>query len=97
MKTIILFFAVILAWLVPRIDLFISLFGSLCLSALALAFPAIIETCTFWSVQKKSQNMIMLVKNGLIVSFAVLGLISGTYMSVTDIIAYIRENNETSQ
>lgn len=33
---------------IPNLELFISLFGALCLSALGLAFPALIQICTHW-------------------------------------------------
>lgn len=40
--------AVLLAVAIPNLELFISLFGALCLSALGLAFPALIQICTHW-------------------------------------------------
>ncbi|XP_011307351.1 proton-coupled amino acid transporter 1 [Fopius arisanus] len=75
-----------LAMAVPRLELFISLFGALCLSALGLAFPAIIETCAFWSVQDSTQNCIMLAKNTSLILFGLLGLVVGTYTSLSKII-----------
>ncbi|ENN83228.1 hypothetical protein YQE_00413, partial [Dendroctonus ponderosae] len=41
-------FLVGLAVLIPYIDLFISLVGALCISALGLAFPAIFDSSTKW-------------------------------------------------
>jgi len=43
-----LFTVVLLAVAIPNLELFISLFGALCLSALGLAFPALIQICTHW-------------------------------------------------
>lgn len=42
------YFAVVLAVSVPLLGLFISLVGAFCLSALGIAFPAIIEMCAYW-------------------------------------------------
>ncbi|EDO63439.1 AGAP009894-PA, partial [Anopheles gambiae str. PEST] len=38
----------LLAVAIPRLGLFISLFGAFCLSALGIAFPAIMEICVLW-------------------------------------------------
>lgn len=76
-----------LAVAIPELELFISLFGALCLSGLGLGFPAIIQTCTFWNVYKGSQKYLMLAKNISLVLFGLLGLVVGTYTSLRDIIA----------
>lgn len=75
-----------LAVAIPQLDLFISLFGALCLSGLGLAFPAIIQTCTFWNVSSPTEKTLMLAKNMSLVLFGLLGLIVGTYTSLRDII-----------
>lgn len=72
---------------IPKLDLFISLFGALCLSGLGLAFPAIIQICTFWNVCDPTEKSLMLAKNMSLILFALLGLIVGTYTSLRDIIA----------
>ena len=81
------FFAVLLAVAIPNLELFISLFGALCLSALGLAFPAMIQTCTFWYQVKGCRKIWMIVKNLIIIIIGVLALIVGTYTSINDIIA----------
>lgn len=70
----------------PELDLFISLFGALCLSALGLAFPAFIQSCTYWYYVSDSERIRMLIKNIIVVIFGVLGLIVGTYTSLDGII-----------
>jgi proton-coupled amino acid transporter len=81
------FFAVLLAVAIPNLELFISLFGALCLSALGIAFPAIIETSTFWySINSTSSFYSMLARNTFLVVFSLLGLVAGTYTSLSDII-----------
>lgn len=77
---------VLLAVAIPQLDLFISLFGALCLSGLGLAFPAIIQICTFWTVCDRTERSIMVAKNMSLVLFGILGLIVGTYTSLRDII-----------
>lgn len=78
-----LFHKVILAILIPKLDLFISLFGALCLSSLGLAFPALIETCVFLKKQKSvTAKTVMIVKNFIIGIFGLAGFIIGTSTSV---------------
>lgn len=80
-------FPVVLAVAIPELDLFISLFGAFCLSALGLAFPAIIEMCTFWKVVAPTEKKIMVAKNMCLVLMGALGLVAGTYTSIRDIVA----------
>ncbi|CAG4977882.1 unnamed protein product [Colias eurytheme] len=71
---------------VPELDLFISLFGALCLSALGLAFPAFIQSCTYWYYVSDSERMRMIIKNVIVVLFGALGLVVGTWTSLDGII-----------
>jgi proton-coupled amino acid transporter len=78
---------VLLAVAIPNLELFISLFGALCLAALGVAFPAMIETCTFWYSTKSSCSFYcMLARNTLLIIFSLFGLVVGTYTSLSDII-----------
>ncbi|XP_046389906.1 proton-coupled amino acid transporter-like protein CG1139 [Ischnura elegans] len=47
-RTAIVITTFLLAVAVPRLELFISLFGALCLSALGIIFPPLIEICILW-------------------------------------------------
>ncbi|CAB3258851.1 unnamed protein product [Arctia plantaginis] len=71
---------------VPSLELFISLFGALCLSALGLAFPAFIQSCTYWYYVSRSERIRMIVKNAIVVVFGILGLVVGTWTSLDRII-----------
>ncbi|KAF5294462.1 hypothetical protein FQR65_LT01588 [Abscondita terminalis] len=71
---------------VPALDLFISLFGALCLSALGITIPAAVETSTYWYQRDGISFYFMVIKNSLLIGFSVLGLVSGTYISIHDII-----------
>lgn len=83
-KTI--FFPVLLAVAIPKLDLFISLFGALCLSALGLAFPALIETCIYYDQKSGAAKQFMIIKNVIIALFGVAGFIIGTYTSLSAIV-----------
>lgn len=82
------FVADLLAVAVPALDLFISLFGALCLSALGLAFPALIQSCVWWKYQTNSERWLMGIKNSFLVLVGISGLIIGTYTSLD---ALVRE------
>lgn len=79
-------FTFLVAAAVPELGLFISLFGAFCLSILGLAFPAIMELCVLWPDKLGALNWIMWKDIGLVI-FALVGLTSGTYSSMVDIIA----------
>lgn len=55
------------------------------MSALGIAFPAIIEICVMWP-DKLGPGKVFLVKNILLIIFGVIGLIVGTYVSLVDIV-----------
>ncbi|GLH07328.1 Proton-coupled amino acid transporter 1 [Gryllus bimaculatus] len=76
----------LLAVAVPNLELFISLFGALCLSALGIAFPAIIQTAVFWYHQDTKSFWIMVTKNTILVFFSLIGLVTGTYTSIMGLI-----------
>lgn len=74
----------LLAVAIPRLGLFISLFGALCLSALGIVFPAIMELCVKWP-NFGSCNYIVY-KDVLLIIFGLIGLVAGTYTALRDII-----------
>ncbi|XP_044255726.1 proton-coupled amino acid transporter-like protein CG1139 [Tribolium madens] len=80
-----------LAVAIPKLDLFISLFGAFCLSALGLAFPAIIQTSTFWNSLTGFSGRMIIAKNCAIVIFGIIGLVVGTYTSLQKIVEFFNE------
>lgn len=76
---------VLLAVAIPRLGLFISLFGAFCLSALGIAFPAIMDICVKWPDNFGTMKW-KLWKNILLVLCGIFGLLSGTYSSISEII-----------
>lgn len=90
-------FIVVLAASIPLLGLFISLFGAFCLSALGIAFPAIMEICVNYS---DNLTKTCLIKNSLLIIFGVVGLLAGSYSSLSEIILKLSEVpvalNETS-
>ncbi|KAH0948889.1 hypothetical protein HN011_005914 [Eciton burchellii] len=85
-RTLVTLATFVLAIAIPRLGLFISLFGALCLSALGIAFPAIIEICVQWPENDFGPLKFMLIKNILLIVFGLLGLVVGTYVSIVDIV-----------
>lgn len=73
--------AVVLAVAIPKLDLFITLFGALCLSILGVAFPAIIDTLVFGKEFSGHQANFMYAKNIAIVAFGLFALVSGVSTS----------------
>ncbi|XP_047543441.1 proton-coupled amino acid transporter-like protein CG1139 [Vanessa atalanta] len=71
---------------IPNLGPFISLVGALCLSFLGLIFPAVIETVTFWDRPNGlGRYNWVLWKNMFLVSFGILGFLTGSYVSILDI------------
>lgn len=69
---------VIVAVVVPELDLFISLVGALCLSTVGIAFPAMITMLVKWKYRHDTFNYTLtLIAQGVIFSIAVMILITG--------------------
>ncbi|EDV91934.1 proton-coupled amino acid transporter 4 isoform X2 [Drosophila grimshawi] len=73
------------ALVVPKLNLFISLIGALCSTSLAFVIPVIIDFVTRTQVPKGLGTLIYL-KNIGILTIALLGIITGTYQSIVEII-----------
>ncbi|KAL0279968.1 UNVERIFIED_CONTAM: hypothetical protein PYX00_001406 [Menopon gallinae] len=86
LRTVLVLTTFLLAVAIPNLELFISLFGALCLSALGIAFPAIIELCVYWPDQLGTCKYI-LIKDILLILCGIVGLVVGTYCAVKDIVA----------
>ncbi|CRK95552.1 CLUMA_CG009017, isoform A [Clunio marinus] len=86
LRIVITIFTFMVAAAVPELGLFISLFGAFCLSILGLAFPALMELCVLYPDKLGKLNWVMWKDIGLII-FAMIGLVSGTYSSLRNIIA----------
>uniref|UniRef100_A0A7G3ABM4 Putative amino acid transporter n=1 Tax=Lutzomyia longipalpis TaxID=7200 RepID=A0A7G3ABM4_LUTLO len=84
-RIVVVIMTFLLAVAIPRLGLFISLFGALCLSALGLAFPAIMEICVLWP-DKLGPCRFVLYRDIALIIFGIVGLVAGTYVSVRDII-----------
>lgn len=79
---------------IPNLELFISLFGALCLSALGLCFPAWIQFCIHWYEYKGKQKVWLVISNVFIVIVGLTGLVVGTYTSLNDIIVTVFQGGE---
>ena len=78
-------FLVIAGIIVPLLDLYMSLFGAFCLSALGIIFPAVIEICTKWAGTLKFRK-IMLFKNIIIITLGFIGMAIGTFVNLVKIL-----------
>lgn len=83
-------FTFCLAILVPKIDLFISLVGSIASSTLAIIIPPILDLVVFWPESNRSKPK--LIKNILIILFGIYIFIAGTWVSMNDIIKYLMKS-----
>lgn len=75
----------VLAVAVPRLGLFISLFGALCLSALGICFPALMEMCVSFP-DKFGPGRVRLLKDVLLFIVGVVGMVAGTYTALLSIV-----------
>ena len=70
--------------LIPKIDLFLGLFGSVSASTIALIFPALLDLVLFWQISKYS--LAKLFKILFIILFGIYIFIAGLYNSIYDLI-----------
>lgn len=79
---------------IPHLGPFISLVGAVCLSTLGLMFPAVIEMVTFWDIPGGlgTYNW-KIYKNLAVIAFGLLGFVTGTYVSVEEIIAEFHKHS----
>uniref|UniRef100_I3M8Q7 Solute carrier family 36 member 2 n=1 Tax=Ictidomys tridecemlineatus TaxID=43179 RepID=I3M8Q7_ICTTR len=73
----------ILAVLVPRLDLVLSLVGSVSSSALALIIPPLLEITTYYS---EGMNPLTIAKDALISILGFVGFVVGTYQALDELI-----------
>ena len=73
----------ILAILIPRLDLVISLVGSVSSSALALIIPPLLEITTYYS---EGMSPITIVKDALISILGFVGCVVGTCLTLYELI-----------
>ena len=73
----------------PDLGDLISLIGALASSALALIFPALLEILAFWPFGGEGHRQLeaWLIKDVLIILLGAIGLLFGTYASLSNIIA----------
>ncbi|KAL1517831.1 hypothetical protein ABEB36_001547 [Hypothenemus hampei] len=82
----------VLAISVPLLGLFISLVGSFCLSALGIAFPALIELCANWPEKSNPRTWIFW-QDMLLIVIGVIGLSAGSYSAIYEIARQLSSGN----
>lgn len=82
-RTVLVLFTFGVAIAVPKLDLFISLFGALCLAALGLVFPALIDICVTWP--NTGRYHWIAIRDVLIFVFGLCALAIGSYTALRDI------------
>lgn len=81
-ESLLLNIAVLLAVLIPHLDLMISLIGAFSSCALAILFPAIFELLCYWD----QLTFKLVLKDVSIIIFGLLGFVAGTVTTLVEII-----------
>lgn len=77
----------LLAYFIPRIDLFIALIGAVASSTLAVIVPVLLDLFVFWPMGGYCKKQ--LTKDLLILAFGIYIFIAGSYCSINDIVNYL--------
>ena len=84
-----------LAAIIPELDLFISLVGSVCLSTIALIAPSILHSVTYWNeLSNNPTGRMRLGLNAFISFVGFAGFLAGGYTSLEEIITYFSSGVE---
>ncbi|KAG4068674.1 hypothetical protein HA402_002365 [Bradysia odoriphaga] len=83
-RTFMVFVTFVIAELVPHLNIFISLVGALCSTALALVFPPLIQLVLAWGTPD-GPSAFLIAKNGFILTFSIFGFVTGTYESISSL------------
>merc|ERR1712150_243980 len=82
-------FTFAMAAAIPKLDLFISLVGSVSSSTLALMAPSILHTVTYWNeLREKPSGKFIILRNLFLFCLGFVGFIAGGFTSLSNIIAY---------
>ncbi|XP_068428175.1 proton-coupled amino acid transporter 1 isoform X2 [Clinocottus analis] len=92
LRTVMVVFTCALAVLIPELDLVISLVGSFSSSFLALIFPPILQILTFHS--EGAMSLPTAAKNVVITLIGLIGFLTGTYVTIEQIIARNAQKHE---
>lgn len=82
--------ACLIASTIPYLGLIISLLGTFCLSILGIAFPALMDICVSWPHELGYRKWVLW-KNIVLIILAILGLIFGSYSSMSEIITDLKK------
>merc|ERR1712043_159215 len=91
-------FTFALAAAIPKLDLFISLVGSISSSTLALMAPPIIHSLTYWTdLRSSTLGKMLIFRNVFLFCLGFVGFIAGSFVSLSNIIAYFNGMDDRKQ
>jgi hypothetical protein len=85
-RSFLVFLSFLFAICVPKIELFIALFGALSASTLAIIIPSVLDLMLFWPLSNYS--LLKLGKNIFLIFFGSYVFFAGCFVSIRDIIHY---------
>lgn len=85
-RTFMVLITFLIAILIPELDLLLSLIGAVCSTVLALVLPPIMEII-IESCEEKRSNLLVTIKNVVILFISLLGFLTGGYESLSAILS----------